>query len=159
MKLQLVFSIVFLSLVNVKAQDKTIEFVKLKNTRFESVNTSNIEITTEAVIYNPLKLKAEIKELQIDVFIDKHKIGTITEVENITIRKQQTTHIPLHLRAKTGNVLKSIFFQGSKLLTGKVVSIEYKGIIKLKGLAGMAPINIKVDSKEHLKISEIAQKK
>lgn len=145
--------LLFFSLLAVNSianDDKTIEFVKLKNTRIESANTSNIEISTEAVIYNPLKLKAEIKELQIDVFIENKKVGTITEFKDVIIKKQQATDIPLHLRAKTGNVFKNIFSQGSKILTGKLIAIEYKGYIKLKAIGGLAPITLKVDGKEYI---------
>lgn len=67
----MLFSFLFFCISHSVAQDKTIEFVKLKNTKIKSVNTSNIEIYSEAVIYNPLKLKAQIKEMQIDVFVDK----------------------------------------------------------------------------------------
>lgn len=155
----LLFTFLFLNLYNAISQDKSIEFIKLKNTKITSVSSSNVEVYSEAVIYNPLKLKAQIKEMQIDVFVDKKKLGTITDFENVIIKKQQTTNIPLHLRAKTGNVFKNIFYQGSKILTGKLISIEYKGYIKLKAIGGMAPITIKVDGKEHIEFEFILSNK
>jgi LEA14-like dessication related protein len=120
-----------------------------------SINKDNLSFYTEAVIYNPYKLNAKVKSMQIDVFINDEKIGTITEGEETVVKKRQTTHIPLNIRSRTGILAKNLFSQTGNLILGKIVTIEYKGYIKLKALANSTTLKVKIDGREHFKLSDL----
>lgn len=119
-------------------------FVKMKGTEISSWSTSKIDIYSEAVFYNTYAVGAKLLEVNIDVYYEETKLGTIVEVKDIKIPKKSSFDIPLQLSIKPGTTAIKLISGSARLLFGGKVNISYKGYVKIRAL-GMIPIKIKLD--------------
>ncbi len=119
-------------------------FVKMKNTKIASFSTNKIDIQSEAVFFNTYAVGAKLLEVNIDVFYEDTKLGTIIEVKDVKIPKKSSFDIPLQLAIKPGPTALKLISGSAKLVFGGKVKIGYVGYVKIRAL-GMIPIKIKLD--------------
>lgn len=141
-----VISSAFVSTTDIHA-DEAPYFVKTKNTKLSSFSTSKIEIASEAVFFNTYNVGAKLLEVNIDVYMDDTKLGTVTEVQDVKIPKKSTFDIPLNLSIKPGPTALKLVTGSAKILFGKKVNVRYTGYIKIRAL-GMVPLKINMDETE-----------
>ncbi|MDB5228225.1 MAG: hypothetical protein JWN78_2418 [Bacteroidota bacterium] len=139
-----------------KADDKDPYLVKTKNFHVNHFSLQQIDLGTTAVIYNPYKVKVNIDEILIDVFIREKKLGTITEAADVVkIKKVSAFDLPLKVDVKTGPTLSNLFAEGAKMaLKGNKIGVDFKGYIKLKAL-GFVPVRVKIDQTEYFGMKDI----
>lgn len=139
-----------------KAEDKDPYLVKTKNFHVNHFSLQQIDLGTTAVIYNPYKVKVNVDEILIDVFLHGKKLGTITEAaEVVKIKKVSAFDLPLNVDVKTGPTLSSLFAEGAKMaLKGNKIGVNFKGYVKLKAL-GFVPVSVKIDQTEYFGMKDI----
>lgn len=150
------FVILFLSISTLIAKDdKEPYLVKTKDFKVENFSLKQIGFGITAVIYNPYKVKVTVDEILIDVFIGDKKLGTITEAEDVKIKKESAFDLPLKIDVKTANTAAKFFTEGTKMvLLGKKIRVDYKGYVKVKAL-GFIPVKVKIDQFEYFTLKDI----
>ncbi len=130
--------------------------VKTKNFHVTDFSLKEIGLGITAVIYNPYKVKVNIDEILIDVFIGDKKLGTILEAaEEVKIKKESAFDLPLKINVKTASTVTKFFTEGSKMvLMGKKIKVDFKGYVKVKAL-GFIPIKVKIDQSEYFTLKDI----
>lgn len=125
-------------------------FIKLKNTRISSFSFNRMDISTEAVFYNPYRASVRLEETLIDVFVGGKKLGTIlNNEEGIKLGKKGTFDIPLRINVKPGASFISLFKQSGRMLMGKNVEITFRGHVRVRAM-GFVPITVRVDGTQQV---------
>jgi LEA14-like dessication related protein len=137
----------------VNAQSK-IEFVKIKDVKFERVTLSELDLTGKIVIYNHLRLAASVKDVQVDIYLDDVHIGTMYESYNEKIRKRQATDLRLEVNAKLKKNVGNLFNNAGNLMVGKTIKLEYKGKLTVRVL-GIIKKEVRFQDDLFYKLSEL----
>ncbi|MBK7139242.1 MAG: hypothetical protein IPH74_09540 [Bacteroidetes bacterium] len=90
----------------------------MKNTKIASFSTNKIDIQSEAVFFNTYAVGAKLLEVNIDVFYEDTKLGTIIEVKDVKIPKKSSFDIPLQLAIKPGPTALKLISGSAKLVFG-----------------------------------------
>lgn len=105
----------------------------MKNWGIEKVGLNEIVLRNTIVMFNPNSIGCvHVKKIFFDVYIDKNKLGTITQADgDVAIKKQAEFYIPLRISIQLkGDVLSRL----SSLLgffTDKV-RVSYSGYVKIR---------------------------
>ena len=149
LKVLLLFSVLFSACTFTEKP----EFLRIENLKANKVSLTNINITSDAVFFNPNDIGYEVVESNIDVFINDKLIGKAKQIETINIDRKGNFSLPLEINYSPQEILKdskdlfsSILFN---VLTQKI-DLTFKGNIKLQK-AGI-PIEIPLEYKHTLKL-------
>lgn len=148
-------SFVILSSATIQAEDtKEPYLVKTKDFHVNNFSLSEINLGITAVIYNPYKVKVKVEEILIDVFIGDKKLGTITEADEVKIPKESAFDLPLTINVKTGPTLSKFITEGTKLVLGQKIKVDYKGYVKVRAL-GFIPVKVKINQTAYFTMKDI----
>ncbi len=146
---------VILSSATIQAEDtKEPYLVKTKDFHVNNFSLSEINLGITAVIYNPYKVKVKVEEILIDVFIGDKKLGTITEADEVKIPKESAFDLPLTINVKTGPTLSKFITEGTKLVLGQKIKVDYKGYVKVRAL-GFIPVKVKINQTAYFTMKDI----
>ncbi|MEN9448740.1 MAG: hypothetical protein RJA25_2030 [Bacteroidota bacterium] len=146
---------VILSSATIQAEDtKEPYLVKTKDFHVNNFSLSEINLGITAVIYNPYKVKVKVEEILIDVFIGDKKLGTITEADKVKIPKESAFDLPLTINVKTGPTLSKFITEGTKLVLGQKIKVDYKGYVKVRAL-GFIPVKVKINQTAYFTMKDI----
>ena len=146
---------VILSSATIQAEDtKEPYLVKTKDFHVNNFSLSEINLGITAVIYNPYKVKVKVEEILIDVFIGDKKLGTITEADAVKIPKESAFDLPLTINVKTGPTLSKFITEGTKLVLGQKIKVDYKGYVKVRAL-GFIPVKVKINQTAYFTMKDI----
>ncbi len=128
-------------------------FKTIENVRYERMEARGFKLGAEAVFDNPNKVKCTIKDIEINVILDKKLIGILGEKTDVEVIKGNEFRIPLGIQIKPeGTILDDI-----KTLWGifadKESELFFVGKVKLKIFGITVPIPIKYQRK--FKLSEL----
>lgn len=138
-----------------KEEVKEPYLVRTKDFSVIDFGLKQVDLGLTAVIFNPIKAKAKIDEIVIDVFVEDKKLGTILEVpEVVKVPKNDTFDLPLKIAVKTGPTLGKFATESARLALGKSVKVQYKGYIKIIAI-GFIPIKVKIDETEYFTKNDI----
>lgn len=139
-----------------KENDNEPYLVKTKDFHVNNFSLNQINLGITAVIYNPYKVKVNIDEILIDVFIGEKKLGTITEAADVVkIKKESAFDLPLKIGVKTSSTVSKFFTEGAKMvLLGQKIRVDFKGYIKVRAL-GFIPIKVKINQYEYFTMKDI----
>jgi hypothetical protein len=117
-------------------------FKTIENVHYENLQNKGFKIGAEAVFDNPNKIKCTIKDIEVNVVLDKKLIGILGEKSDVEVIKANEFRIPLGIQIKPdGTILDDI-----KTLWGIFVDKEsdlyFVGKVKMRiwGLNVSVPI-------------------
>lgn len=155
----LLLSVLILSSAALQAEDsKEPYLVKTKDFHVNNFSLKEISLGITAVIYNPYKVKVKVEEILIDVFIGDKKLGTITEANEVKIQRESAFDLPLSINVKTGPTLSKFITEGTKLVLGQKIQVDYKGYVKIRAL-GFIPVKVKVNQTAYFIMKDIMKSK
>ncbi len=131
-------------------------FKTVENVHYENLENRGFKLGAEAVFDNPNKVKCTIKDIEVNVILDKKLIGILGEKTDVEVIKGNEFRIPLGIMIKPeGTIL-----DGIKALWGifvdKESELSFIGKIKVKILGFTVPIPIKYQRR--FKLSELKKK-
>jgi len=128
-------------------------FKTIENVRYENLENRGFKLGAEAVFDNPNKVKCTIKDIDINVVLDKKLIGILGEKSDVEVIKGNEFRIPLGIQIKPEGTM----FEGIKTLwnifSDKESELSFIGQVKIKVLGLTFPIPVKYQRK--FKLSEL----
>lgn len=104
---------------------KDIEYVGIKETKLQSIGIKKGTVKVILEYYNPNKFGLDIKETQLEVFINDKYIGIAENAEKNKIPKLAKFDFPIYVHF---NPLQALGMAG--LLNSKTVNLRVKGTAK-----------------------------
>jgi LEA14-like dessication related protein len=125
------------------------EDIVLRNVRDIIVDaTTEPTLKANAILYNPNNIKIKLRKINVDVFVNGKKSGTVDQEPRMIIPAAAEFTVPLEvkLNMKELGLLDTIF----GMIGGKKMKVHYKGSISVtyKGL----PIRIPVDYESEVRL-------
>ena len=131
-------------------------FKTVENVHFEKLESKGFKLGAEVVFDNPNKVKCTIKDIEVNVVLDKKLIGILGEKSDVEVIKGNEFRIPLGIMIKPDGTI----LDGIKTLWGIFVDKEselfFIGKIKVKIFGLIVPIPIKYQ--RQFKLSELRKK-
>ena len=131
-------------------------FKTVENVHFEKLESKGFKLGAEVVFDNPNKVKCTIKDIEVNVVLDKKLIGILGEKSDVEVIKGNEFRIPLGIMIKPDGTI----LDGIKTLWGifvdKESELSFIGKIKVKIFGLIVPIPIKYQ--RQFKLSELKKK-
>lgn len=107
------------------------EYLRTKNWKIEKVNGTTLELTADVVFYNPNKIKAKLKDLDLDIFLNEKFVGKVIQTDIVNIPGKSSFDIPIRFKfdLKESNINISNVL--GLLLNNKFI-VDIKGFLKAK---------------------------
>lgn len=118
---------------------RSLEYKTYHNFAIKSLGFNKTAISLDLEYYNPNNFGMQLKNTDLDIFIDGNLLGHSTSDSLIRIPRRGTFILPVKFDVDMQNAFKNAW----KTLTGKQISIRLKGKIKAgKGNVFMSiPVN------------------
>ena len=120
-------SLFIIILLNSCGGIKDLEFKEYKNFKLEKAGFSKSTITVDLVYYNPNTFGLELKNTDLDIFINDNLLGHSAQEVQVQIPKKQQFTLPLKIDVDMKNILKNSL----TTLLSKEVTIKATGKIKV----------------------------
>lgn len=146
----LLFSVVSISFIVACSPPQEPEFRDVTNVNVKSFSTSSVTVTADAILYNPNKMSAILKEINVVVWIDGKEVGVVQQESNTEIKGLEEFAIPLELSFSPNKIFDNVLSGMMGVLSNKKFTIEYKGYIKAK-VAGIT-LKVPVSDKTSIKL-------
>lgn len=118
------------------------EFQKLENVKFKSASFTknfNFTLTADAIFNNPNALGADLKGLDLEVFVNEKKVSDIKQKVTASIPGNSDFKLPLEIEVPLREVLKDI-----KPSLGEIFK-KHEVVYLLKGTATVSVAGVEVD--------------
>lgn len=151
-----IFAYLLLSLffINVSFAIEDIEFVKTKDWKVVKVGKEGIELSCTAVFYNPNKVKAKLKNIDIDVFFNDLIAGNISQPDGrVKVAKQSAFDVPLSIKFSPDKNQKGYFSGFLSAATFKDFVIKLQGYLKLQAIG--IPMKVKINDSETVNLKQL----
>ena len=141
----ILFFVLSLSFMVSCSPPKEPEFRDVTNVNVKNFSTSSVTISADAILYNPNKMAAVLKEINVVVWIDGKEVGTVQQESNIEVKGMEEFAVPLELSFSPNKIFDNVLSGAMSLLSNKKFTIEYKGYIRVKiaGITIKVPVNDK----------------
>jgi LEA14-like dessication related protein len=131
-------------------------FKSIDNLRYERIDTRGFKLGAEAVFENPNKVKCTIKDIEINVVLDKKLIGVLGEKTDVQVIKASEFRVPLGIKINPDGTILDDIKTLWNIFADKESDLYFVGKIKVKILGITVPIPIKYQRK--FKLSEFRKK-
>jgi LEA14-like dessication related protein len=125
-------------------------YQRVEHFRFDKIGPEGLSMGTEAVFYNPNKMKFKLHAMQMNVAVDGHKLGSIDDHTEVTIAKNSEFRIPINIHVKPdislGESLKTIW----QMVVTKEIDVQLNGTVTIKSIGIKIPIPISETQKVNL---------
>lgn len=145
LKFILVFIFSFSFLQQAVAEPSAPEYLRTKNWKIEKVSGTILELTAEVVFYNPNKVKAKLRDLDLDIFLNEKFLGKVIQDNMVKIPGKSSFDIPIRFKfdlSKSELGLSSLL----GLLSNNKFIVDMKGFLKANVFA--LPFKIKLDERQ-----------
>ena len=124
-------------------------FKNLTNIKTSKVTGTNLNLTGNAIFYNPNDMGMKLKGVEIDVILEGKKVGHVSQRSKIKIPANGSFTVPLkaEIDLKQVGLVNGIF----GMLSGKRMNAEFVGYIRVSKNALVMRVPIK--HKELLKLN------
>lgn len=122
------------------------KFVKIDNIYPQKVSLLGVELTSDAIFYNPNDIGCELVATDISVLVNGNEVGKANQAKNIEITSKGEFTIPLKISFSPMKIIESkeeLLNNSLSNLLKQKVEITYKGTIMLKkaGISFEIPID------------------
>ncbi|MGB0886084.1 MAG: hypothetical protein ACPGR5_06635 [Chitinophagales bacterium] len=143
--------LLFISLNTLKAEPESPEYVRTKNWNIETVNAKTLILTADIVFFNPNKVKAKLRELDLDIYLNERVVGKLIQQDIVSIKGKSSFDIPIRIKidlAKTEINLANVL----GLFSNKKFLLDLKGYLKARVF--LIPFKINIDEREEFKLQD-----
>jgi len=131
-------------------------FKTVENVRYETIESKGIKLGAEVVFDNPNKVKCTIKDIEVNVILDKKLVGVLGEKSDVQMAKTSEFRVPLGIMIKPeGTILENIKTLFG-IITDKETELFLTGKVTVKFLGITVPIPVRYEKK--FKLSELRKK-
>jgi LEA14-like dessication related protein len=106
---------------------KDIEYRDFKNLSVSQMGFSNSSVKMDVIYYNPNNFGLQLKNIELDIYIDGNYLGHTSQEFQISIPKRAEFQIPLEVSVDMKNLLSN----GLSTLFNKEVTVKATGRVKV----------------------------
>ena len=146
MRLYQIFALSLLIIVllsSCQKPEEAPEFKRIGKVKVNEVIDGQALVNAEAIFYNPNPVNMKLKKINVEVFVQEKKVGTINQDFRLKIPAESDFSVPLDvaLDVKEIGSLGDIF----SIMMGAKIPIRFSGHIRAKvhGMGFNVPINVK----------------
>lgn len=148
------FVFLFISIPFRSMAIEDVEFIKTKEWKLHKIGTEKIVLTCKVVFFNPNKVKAKLKDVNLNITINDTKVGKVLQAEKkVKIKKNAAFEIPLRIEVKPETNAWGYIEGILSLVTLQDFVVRTNGHIKLKALG--IPLKIGVQDETELSLKAI----
>lgn len=141
--------LITLLLVTSFALLKEPEFIETRNVRLRSLGMQTSTISADLMYFNPNNIRLDMKNVELEVYLDNNFLGKSRIDSLIQIPKRDTFAIPMVLEVN----MKQVFANAFSILSKDEIELRVNGQAKM-GKSGIF-INVPVRYKGKHKLSEL----
>ena len=125
------------------------ELKDIKNINITNFSISGVTVEADAILFNPNKIKAVLKEIYVTVWINDKEAGILKEESNIEVKGLEEFSVPLKLTFNPNKIFDNVLTGVMDVLSNKKLTVKYKGYIRVKisGVILKIPVSQKTDIK------------
>ena len=125
-------------------------FKNVTQVKTKKVSGANLNLTANAIFYNPNDMGLKLKGVEIDVLLEGKKVGHISQREKIKIPSKGDFAVPLNvdLDLKQSGMISGIF----GMLSGKKMEAEFIGYVRISKNAVAMKVPVKFTEKIKLNL-------
>lgn len=143
------FGLLFLTGCN-KIQQPT--FLGLQNFKFDNVSGNQIQLTADALMHNPNKIKAELSAIDIAIFHKEKQIGVISEAVEVEIPANAEFEVPIKANINTSFLKDDLVGSLLDLVSSRSITLNFDGSTTIKFVK--VPIKVKIVHTEALNLND-----
>lgn len=132
-------------------------FKSMENVKYERIDNKGFKLGAEAVFTNPNKLKCTIKDIEVNVVLDKKLIGVLGEKTDVPVVQASEFRIPLGIQIKPEGTILDDIKTIWNILSDKESELYFVGKVKVQVMGINVAIPIKYQRR--FKLSELSKKK
>lgn len=132
-------------------------FKSMENVKYERIDNKGFKLGAEAVFTNPNKLKCTIKDIEVNVVLDKKLIGVLGEKTDVPVVQSSEFRIPLGIQIKPEGTILDDIKTIWNILSDKESELYFVGKVKIRVMGINVAIPIKYQRR--FKLSELSKKK
>lgn len=121
------------------------EYLRTKNWAVEKISGTTLIITADVVFYNPNKVKAKLRDLDLDVFLNDSFVGKVLQTNMVKIPGKRSFDIPIRFKFDLKETNLNISNVFALLMNNKFI-IDIKGFLKANVFA--LPFKIKINERQ-----------
>jgi LEA14-like dessication related protein len=129
----------------------------MENVKYERIDNKGFKLGAEAVFTNPNKLKCTIKDIEVNVVLDKKLIGVLGEKTDVPVVQASEFRIPLGIQIKPEGTILDDIKTIWNILSDKESELYFVGKVKVQVMGINVAIPIKYQRR--FKLSELSKKK
>lgn len=151
LKYFLFITLVLFSFQNILAAPIAPEYIKTKDWQIDKVSGTEIILKANIVFYNPNKIKAKLKALDLDIKFNNKFIGKVIQVDIVKINGNSSFDVPIRIKfdlKESGFNLNNVM----GLISNKKFMVELSGYLKAKVF--LMPYKIKINEKQEFRASD-----
>jgi LEA14-like dessication related protein len=132
---------------------KNLEYKGIKNTRVKQAGFGNTDITLDAIFYNPNKFGVQVKEADLDIYIDNVQMGKAdifldkSTLRTIEIPREKQFVIPIIAHIEPMKAISTLL----KALSSSAVKLDIRGTTKVGKGGVFIKVPIEVNESVNLK--------
>lgn len=125
-------------------------FKNVTQVKTTKVTGANLNLTANAIFFNPNDMAMRLKGIEIDVLLEGKKVGHISQREKIRIPSKADFTVPLNvdLDLKQAGMINGIF----GMLSGKKMQAEFKGYVRISKNAIVMKVPVQYSEKIKLNL-------
>lgn len=131
-------------------------FKTMENVKYERIDNRGFKLGAEAVFENKNKIKCTIRDIEVNVVLDKKLIGVLGEKTDVEVAKTSEFRIPLGIQIKPEGTLLDDIKTVWNILSDKESEIYFVGKVKMRFMGINFAVPIKYQRK--FKLSELRKK-
>ncbi len=120
------FLALVLALSSCNVKPKAPEFRSIQNIEKPTYKSGDVNIKGEIVMYNPNRFGFNIKNTEIDVFINQKNVTSIKKLDltKVKVKNRAEFAVPFDVTFPAEKVYKGLLSQGVGMLSSKTVTVR-----------------------------------
>ena len=140
----LIYSLLFALLLSAcQKPEEAPEFKRIGKIKVNEIINGQALVNAEAIFYNPNPVKMKLKQIDVEVFVQEKKVGTINQDFSLKIPAESDFSVPLDVAVDMNEIgsVGNVF----SIMMGAKIPVRFSGHIRAKvhGMGFKVPINVK----------------
>lgn len=127
-------------------------FLGLQNFKLGEVRGNQVELTADALMHNPNRIKAKLSAIDIAIFHKEKQIGVINEAVEVDIPASSEFNVPVKANINTSFLKDDLVSSLLDLVSSRSITLNFDGSTTLKFVK--VPVKVKIMHTETLNLSD-----
>ena len=137
--------LVFAGLMTGCTFNEPVVFRGLENLALAGADDEHLNLTAEAVFYNPNKVAGKLRDVYIEVWLQEQRLAVISQEEKTTVPASDTFQVPLQARIAARALQQNFWNHVLTLAQGNKLNLHFKGYISISKAAGLYRQQVAID--------------